>query len=46
MNDMEILCVQKATVYDLLLQLEKEPNKTYTIKELKNIFTEYIKSQS
>ena len=45
MNDMEILCVQKATIYDLLLILEKNPNKAYTISELGTIFNEYIKTQ-
>lgn len=46
MSDQEILIIQKATVYDLLRQLEKEPNRTYTVQELDKIFAEYIKSQS
>ena len=46
MSDQEILIIQKATVYDLLRQLEKEANRTYTVQELDKIFAEYIKSQS
>ncbi|MDE6589626.1 MAG: hypothetical protein K2K53_04610 [Oscillospiraceae bacterium] len=36
------LIVQKATVYDLKRILEQEPDKTYTVEELKQLIDSYI----
>lgn len=40
--DNEILLVQKATIYDLQRILEKEPEKNYTVEELKALLNAYI----
>lgn len=34
--------VQKATMYDLKRILEKNPDKTYTVEELKQLIDAYI----
>lgn len=42
LSDEAILITQKATVYDLLRILEQDPEKDYTVDELKKIFDAYI----
>ena len=37
------LIVQKATVYDLIRIIGKNPDKTYTQEELESLFNAYIK---
>lgn len=41
-TDNEILLVQKAIIYDLQRILEKEPEKSYTVEELKALLNAYI----
>jgi len=38
----EILIIQKATMYDLMKLLEADPDKTYTVGELKKLMDSYI----
>jgi hypothetical protein len=42
-TEKEILMFQKSTVYDLLQIIEKNPDKTYTTAELKELLTAYVK---
>ena len=37
------LIVQKATIYDLLCIIGKNPDKAYTQEELESLFNAYIK---
>lgn len=39
----EILMFQKSTVYDLLQLIKKDPGKTYTVEELEQLLTAYVK---
>lgn len=41
-SEKEMLMVQKATMYDLKRILEKNPDKTYTVEELKQLIDAYI----
>lgn len=41
-SEREILVAQKAAMYDLKRILEQDPNKTYTVEELKKIIDAYI----
>lgn len=41
-TEKEMIVIQKATVYDLKRIIESEPDKTYTIEELKKILDAYI----
>ena len=41
-SEKEILIIQKAAMYDLKLILEKDPGKTYSVEELKEIIDAYI----
>lgn len=41
-TEKEIIMLQKATVYDIRRILEKEPEKTFTLEELKRILDAYI----
>ena len=45
-TEKEILMIQKATMYDLKQILEADPDKTYTVKELKEIIDTYIAEAS
>ena len=38
----DYLNIRKATIYDLLQLVEKDPNKTFTVEEIKAIFNAYI----
>ncbi|MCI9192240.1 hypothetical protein [Acutalibacter muris] len=40
----EIVLLQKATVYDIRRLLEKEPDRTCTLQELRQILDAYITS--
>lgn len=42
-SEKEIIMLQKATVYDLLQIIEAEPDKDYTVEELKRLLAAYIK---
>lgn len=42
-TEKEILMFQKSTVYDLLQIIEKNPVKTYTTEELKELLAAYVK---
>lgn len=42
-TEKEILMFQKSTVYDLIQIIEKNPNKTYTTEELKELLAAYVK---
>jgi hypothetical protein len=41
-TEKEIMIIQKATIYDLQRILEKEPEKSYTVEELKALLNAYI----
>lgn len=41
-TEKEIVIVQKATIYDLKRLIEQNPEKTYTVEELKTILDAYI----
>ena len=41
-GEKEMLMVQKATMYDLKRILEQDPDKTYTVEELKQLSDAYI----
>ena len=41
-SEKEILIIHKAVMYDLKLILEKEPGKSYSVEELKEIIDAYI----
>lgn len=41
-TEKEILMIQKATMFDLKQILEGDPDKTYTVEELKKIIDAYI----
>ncbi len=41
-GEKEMLMVQKATMYDLKRILEQDPDKTYTVEELKQLIDAYI----
>ena len=41
-SEKEMLMVQKATMYDLKRILEQDPDKTYTVEELKQLIDAYI----
>lgn len=45
MTDLERQDAKKATVYDLQKLFEKEPNKTYTVDEIKALMDAYIAGQ-
>jgi hypothetical protein len=40
----EIIVVQKATVYDLRRIIEENPEKTYSVEEIKQLLDAYITS--
>ena len=41
-TEKEVVLIQKATMYDLKRILEQEPDKTYTVEELKQLIDSYI----
>lgn len=41
-TEKEVLLIQKATMYDLKRMLEQNPDKTYTVEELKALIDAYI----
>lgn len=41
-TEKEVLLIQKATMYDLKRMLEQNPDKTYTVEELKALIDGYI----
>ncbi len=41
-TEKEIVMIQKATVYDLERIFEENPDKTYSVEELKKIIDSYI----
>ena len=41
-TEKEVLLIQKATMYDLKRILEQDPEKTYTVEELKALIDAYI----
>lgn len=41
-TEKEVILIQKATMYDLKRILEQEPDKTYTVEELKQLIDSYI----
>ena len=43
-TEKEVVLIQKATMYDLKRILEQEPDKTYTVEELKQLIDSYIQS--
>ena len=45
-TEKEVILIQKATMYDLKRILEQEPDKTYTVEELKQLIDSYIRVQS
>ncbi len=42
-TEKEIIMFQKSTVYDLLQLIKKDPDKTYTVDELEELLTAYVK---
>jgi predicted metal-dependent enzyme (double-stranded beta helix superfamily) len=38
----ELIVVEKAVIYDLMDILDKNPNKTYTVDEIKQLMKAYI----
>lgn len=42
-TEKEIIMFQKSTVYDLLQLIEKDPNKSYTVEELRELLAAYVK---
>ncbi len=45
-GEKEILMIQKATMFDLKQILEADPDKTYTVDELKALIDAYIAGMS
>ena len=41
-SEKEIVMIQKATMYDLKRIFEADPDKTYSVEELKTILDSYI----
>ena len=41
-SEREISIIQKATMYDLIQVLEKNPDKVYTVEELKALIAAYL----
>lgn len=41
-SEKEILMIQKATMFDFKQILEANPDKTYTVEELKHLIDTYI----
>lgn len=42
-TEKEIIMFQKSTVYDLLQLIKEDPNKTYTVEELEQLLSAYVK---
>lgn len=42
-TEKEVIIIQKATIYDLLRIIGENPDKTYTVEELKKLFDAYIR---
>ena len=42
-TEKEIIMFQKSTVYDLLQLIKQDPDKTYTVEELEQLLTAYVK---
>lgn len=42
-TEKEIIMYQKSTVYDLLQLIEKDPDKSYTVEELRELLAAYVK---
>ncbi len=42
LSEKEILIIQKATMFDLKQILEANPDKTYTVEEMKALIDAYI----
>ena len=42
LTETEILMIQKATMFDLKQILEANPDKVYTVEELKHLIDTYI----
>lgn len=42
-TEKEIIMFQKSTIYDLLQLLERDPDKTYTVEELRELLAAYVK---
>ena len=41
-SEKEIVMIQKATMYDLRRILEQDPDKTYTLEDLRQLIDAYI----
>lgn len=41
-TEKRIIMLQKATVYDIRRILEEDPDKTYTLQELRQILDDYV----
>ena len=41
-SEKEIAIIQKATVYDLVKILKKDPEKSYTPEEIEKLFDAYL----
>ena len=41
-TEKEVLLIQKATMYDFKRILEQDPDKTYSVEELKALIDAYI----
>ena len=41
-TEKDIIMFQKSTVYDLLRLIEKNPDKTYTVAEMKELLEAYV----
>lgn len=42
-TEKEIIMFQKSTVYDLLQLIEREPEKKYSVEELRELLAAYVK---
>lgn len=42
-TEKEIIMFQKSTVYDLLQLIKKNSDKTYTVEELEELLTAYVR---
>ena len=44
-TESEIIVFQKAAMYDRIEILESDPDKTYTVEELKKVIRAYLKGK-
>lgn len=42
-TEKEIIFIQKATIYDLIRIFEEDPDKTYSVEEVKKLLNTYVK---